>query len=97
MKEKIDSIDSELKLIVQKYENKAPDFNGGFESMFDRFSYYNSIKTEFITEINSIIDPFLSENQKVMSISEISYLNSIIRKHERNILYGFKFPSDMEQ
>jgi len=97
MKEKIDSLDSELNLIVQKYENKAPEFKGGFESMFDRFSYYNSIKKEFITEINSLIDPFLTENQSKMSIREISYLNSIISKNERKVIYGFKFPSDLEQ
>tara|TARA_B110000240_G_C13296528_1_gene366599 strand:+ start:173 stop:466 length:294 start_codon:yes stop_codon:yes gene_type:complete len=97
MKKKIDLLDSELNSIVKKYENKAPNFEGDFKSTFDRFLHYNSIKTEFITELNLFINPFLLENEKEMSVSEKSYLNLMIKKHERNAIYGFSFPSDLEQ
>jgi fructose-1,6-bisphosphatase len=97
MRKKIDKLDSELRLVVEKYENNAPEFKHDFTSIFDRFSYFSSVKKEFITELNFYIEPFLSENEKQMTIDEISYLNSMISKHERTLLYGFKFPSDLEK
>jgi len=97
MKDKIDKLDSELKSVVQKYENNAPEFNNDFKSIFDRFSYFSSLKTGYTTDLNSLIEPFLLENEKQMTIHEKSYMNSMIRKHERTLLYGFKFPSDTEQ
>lgn len=95
MTDKINLLDSELSNISSKYTGKAPDFKGDTKSVADRFSYYSSIKLEFITELNSIINPFLKENQSKMTMKEIDVLNSIIRKHERSVIYGFNFPSDM--
>ena len=97
MKNKRDELDLELNLIVKKYENKTVQINNDLEKVFDRILFYKSIEKEFVTDLNSLINPFLLKYEKEMTTDEKAYLNSIISKHERNMVYGIKFPSELDE
>lgn len=87
-------LENKLKEVVEKYSDRFPNFDGTENTILSRIKYYEENKKSIVTDFNLHIDKFISENE--LTVTEKDKLNALTSKYERKLIYGFNFPSDME-